>query len=242
MPILVGLDGVQKMSKSLGNYVAITDAPDEMFGKIMSLPDDAMQQYFTLCTTVPESEIGELLSGHPMNAKKRLAREIIAQYHDASAAQIAQENFEKQFSQKAAPDEMPEVEIEDESIGAVELLRACFDISGAEAKRLIAQSAVEIDGEKLTDVGSTPGVRDGMEIKLGKRRWARVRSAAIKDVFCDGEKKTLEVHFQSGAIYRYFDVPDEICREFLQAESRGRFFQDHIRNANFRFKKIADNA
>jgi tyrosyl-tRNA synthetase len=242
MPILVGLDGVQKMSKSLGNYVAITDAPDEMFGKLMSLPDEAMREYFTLCTTVPESEVDELLSGHPMDAKKRLAREIIGQYHEENAAQSAQENFEKQFSQKNAPDAMPEVEIEEERIGAVELLRACFDISGAEAKRLIAQSAVEIDGEKLTDAGSTPAVRDGMEIKLGKRRWARVRSAAITDVFCDGGKKTLEIHFQSGAVYRYFDVPDEICRELLNAESRGRFFQEHIRNAGFRFEKIAENA
>jgi ribosome-associated protein YbcJ (S4-like RNA binding protein) len=165
-----------------------------------------------------------------MDAKKRLAREIIGQYHEENAAQSAQENFEKQFSQKNAPDAMPEVEIEEERIGAVELLRACFDISGAEAKRLIAQSAVEIDGEKLTDAGSTPAVRDGMEIKLGKRRWARVRSAAITDVFCDGGKKTLEIHFQSGAVYRYFDVPD------------GRFFQEHIRNAGFRFEKIAENA
>ena len=175
MPILVGLDGVQKMSKSLGNYIAITDAPDEMFGKIMSLPDEAMGEYFTLCTEVPKDEFESLLSGHPMDAKKRLGREIIAIYHGAEASQGAQENFEKQFSQKAAPDEMPEIEIMQSEMNVVELLRHCFDISGAEAKRMIGQNAVEIGGEKISDVGSTLVISDGLEIKMGKRRWARVK-------------------------------------------------------------------
>jgi hypothetical protein len=85
-------------------------------------------------------------------------------------------------------------------------------------------------------------VRDGMEIKLGKRRWARVRSQAIADVFCDGEKKTLEIHFQSGAVYRYFGVPDEVCQGLLNADSRGRYFQEHIRNAGFDFVKVAEDA
>lgn len=239
MPILVGLDGVQKMSKSLGNYVGINEPPDEMFGKIMSLPDAAMREYFMLCTEVPTSEIDTILSGHPMEAKKRLGREIVAQYHDEDAAREAQASFEKQFSQKAAPDEMPEVEIEQDEIGAVELLRSCFDISGAEAKRLIAQSAVEISGEKVTDATSTLTIRDGMEIKLGKRRWARVRSSAIQDVFCDGEEGTIEIHFQSGTIYRYFGVPDEVCSGLIESESRGRYFQEKIRNGGFLFQKIA---
>ena len=175
MPILVGLDGVQKMSKSLGNYIAIADEPNEMFGKIMSLPDEAMGEYFTLCTEVPKDEFESLLSGHPMDAKKRLGREIIAIYHGAEASQGAQENFEKQFSQKAAPDEMPEIEIMQSEMNVVELLRHCFDISGAEAKRMIGQNAVEIGGEKISDVGSTLVISDGLEIKMGKRRWARVK-------------------------------------------------------------------
>ena len=175
MPILVGLDGVQKMSKSLGNYIAINDAPDEMFGKVMSIPDASMREYFTLCTEVPQEEIEALLNGHPMDAKKRLGREIIAIYHGAEASSGAQENFEKQFSQKAAPDEMPEIEIMQNEMNVVELLRNCFDISGAEAKRMIGQSAVEVGGEKVSDVGSTLAIHDGMEIKMGKRRWARVK-------------------------------------------------------------------
>lgn len=175
MPILVGLDGVQKMSKSLGNYIAITDAPDEMFGKVMSLPDAAMREYFMLCTQIEESEIAALLAGHPMDAKKRLGREIVSIYHDAAAAQTAQENFEKQFSQKSAPGEMPEVAITQDEIGVVELLRVCFEVSGAEAKRLVAQSAVEVAGEKVADAASVVAVRDGMEIKMGKRRWARIK-------------------------------------------------------------------
>lgn len=175
MPILVGLDGVQKMSKSLGNYIAINDAPDEMFGKVMSIPDASMREYFTLCTEVPQEEIEALLSGHPMDAKKRLGRKIVSLYHGADSSQGAQENFEKQFSQKAAPDEMPEIEIMQNEMNVVELLRHCFDISGAEAKRMIGQNAVEVAGEKVGDVGSTLPVRDGMEIKMGKRRWARVK-------------------------------------------------------------------
>lgn len=175
MPILVGLDGVQKMSKSLGNYIAIADEPNEMFGKIMSLPDAAMREYFTLCTEVPIDEVETLLSGHPMDAKKRLGREIVALYHGAEAAPGAQENFEKQFSQKAAPEEMPEIEIMQSEMGVVELLRHCFDISGAEAKRMIGQSAVEVAGEKVSDAQATVPIADGMEIKMGKRRWARVR-------------------------------------------------------------------
>lgn len=175
MPLLVGLDGTQKMSKSLGNYIAITDAPDEMFGKVMSLPDEAMRDYFTLCTEVEPSEIEELLKGHPMDAKKRLGREIVSIYHDEASAQRAQTNFEKQFSQKSAPAQMPEIELQQTEIGAVELLRVCFNLSGAEAKRLIAQNAVELDGNKLTDAQSTLLINDGMELKVGKRRWARLR-------------------------------------------------------------------
>ena len=92
MPILVGLDGAQKMSKSLGNYVGINEAPNEMFGKLMSIPDEAMRQYYTLCTSVALDEIDAILAGHPMDAKKRLGREIVAIYHGADAAAAAQLN------------------------------------------------------------------------------------------------------------------------------------------------------
>ena len=175
MPILVGLDGEQKMSKSLGNYIGISEAPDEMFGKVMSLPDVAMRDYFTLCTDVPLDEAESILADHPMQAKKRLAREIVTIYHEEDAAKAAQSNFESQFSRGETPEEMPEIEIASEEIGVVELLRVCFEISGGEARRLISQNAVSIDGEKVSDEKMTLVPRDGLEIKLGKRRWARLR-------------------------------------------------------------------
>jgi tyrosyl-tRNA synthetase len=177
MPILVGTDGEQKMSKSLGNYIGISEAPDAMFGKVMSIPDAAMRDYFTLCTDVPLNEVDRVLQGHPMEAKKRLAREIVTIYHDADAASQAQAHFEAQFSRGETPDEMPEVHLSSDEMSAVDLLRTCFGISGGEARRLIAQNAISIDGEKLTDAQSTLAPRDGLEIKLGKRRWARVRVA-----------------------------------------------------------------
>lgn len=176
MPILVGLDGVQKMSKSLGNYVGISEAPAEMFGKLMSIPDDAMETYYTLCTEVPEAEIVELLAGHPMVAKKRLGREIVATYHGEEAALAAQAAFESQFSRKEVPDEMPEVELPAGSMVLFALLKACFeDQSTSELRRQAQQGAVSLDGEKVTDPTTEIALKDGLVIKMGKRKWARVR-------------------------------------------------------------------
>ena len=176
MPILVGTDGTQKMSKSLGNYVGIGEAPSEMFGKIMSIPDPAMRQYFTLCTNVPLSEVEAILAGHPMDAKKRLGREIVATYHDQAAAQEAQKAFEDQFSRGDVPDEMPEVEMAGGEIVVAELLASCFGVSKSEARRMAEQGAVAVDGEKIDDATQSVEVRDGMTVKMGKRRWARVKS------------------------------------------------------------------
>ena len=178
MPILVGLDGVQKMSKSLGNYVGINEEPSEMFGKLMSIPDEAMRQYYTLCTDIPLDEVEQILAGHPMDAKKRLGREVVATYHGAEAAQGAQLNFEQKFSTKnhnEAPDEMPEIEIAAGEIGVVDLLVACFGGSKSEARRMVEQGAVAIDGDKIGDATANIEARDGMTVKMGKRRWARVK-------------------------------------------------------------------
>lgn len=175
LPILVGLDGTQKMSKSLGNYVGISEAPAEMFGKLMSLPDEAMNTYYTLCTDVPLQEVEALLAGHPMDAKKRLGREIVSVYHGAQAAQEAQEAFEKQFSRGEVPEDMPEVQLSDAPLSVTELLKTCFDITGAEAKRMVAQGAVTIDGERADDPTTKVTPQDGMTIKMGKRRWAKVK-------------------------------------------------------------------
>ena len=175
MPILVGLDGVQKMSKSLGNYVGIGEAPNEMFGKLMSIPDDAMRQYYTLCTDVALDEIDAILAGHPMDAKKRLGREIVQIYHGADAATSAQEAFEQQFSRAETPDEMPEIEIAAGEIGVVDLLVRCFGVSKSEARRMVEQGAVAVDGIKVHDATLNVEIRDGLTVKMGKRRWARVK-------------------------------------------------------------------
>ena len=175
MPILVGLDGTQKMSKSLGNYVGIGEAPNEMFGKLMSIPDDAMRQYYTLCTDVALDEIDTILAGHPMDAKKRLGREIVQIYHGADAATAAQLAFEQQFSRAEVPDEMPEIEIASGEIGVVDLLVACFGGSKSEARRMVEQGAVAVDGDKVNDAMANVEAREGMTVKMGKRRWARVK-------------------------------------------------------------------
>ena len=178
MPILVGLDGVQKMSKSLGNYVGINEAPNEMFGKLMSIPDEVMRQYYTLCTAVGLDEVEQILAGHPMDAKKRLGREVVAIYHGADAATAAQQAFEQQFSRAEVPDEMPEIEISVKEIGVVDLLVACFGGSKSEARRMVEQGAVAVDGDKIDDATASVETCDGMTVKMGKRRWARVKVGA----------------------------------------------------------------
>ena len=175
MPLLVGTDGVNKMSKSLGNYIGIDEAPGEMFGKVMSIPDSALNDYYVLCTEVPLDEVKVLLAGHPMEAKKRLAREIVTLYHDAEAATAAQDGFEKQFSRNEVPDDMPEVALPETELSASELLRQCFNLSGGEAKRLITQGGLSVDGEKVTDPQQQITPTEGLVIKAGKRRWAKVR-------------------------------------------------------------------
>jgi len=166
VPILVGLDGVQKMSKSLGNYVGVTDAPNDMFGKLMSIPDNLMSQYYELCTDVPMAEVKQIQEGllvgtlHPMEAKKRLAREIVTIYHDQIAAQEAQAEFEKVFSSRELPTDIPAIPVPDSmlkdgKIWIVKLLTtAGFASSNGEARRLIEQGGVTLDGEKITDAGA----------------------------------------------------------------------------------------
>jgi len=174
MPILVGLDGTQKMSKSLGNYVGISDEPLDQFGKLMSLPDEPMRSYFTLCTLVPLEEVEELLSGHPMNAKKRLAREIVSIYHGDEAGKGAQETWENQFERKEVPDEMPVVQFDAGEIMLAELVKVAFNLSGKEARRRIEQGAVYLDGEKQSDASRTVPLKSGLVVKAGNRSWAKV--------------------------------------------------------------------
>ena len=179
MPILVGLDGQEKMSKSKGNYIGVTDEPNDMFGKIMSISDDMMENYFTLLTDLPAKKIAELVNPnktHPKEAKVLLGKTIVAQFYDEAAADSAAAEFDKVFAQGQLPEEIPEVEITAEPITASKLLIACKLVSsGGEAKRMIKQSAASIDGKKLTDPNIEIAPKDGAVIRVGKRKFAKLK-------------------------------------------------------------------
>lgn len=186
MPILEGLDGIQKMSKSLGNYIGITESPREMFGKTMSIADELMIRYFELVTQVTLEEISVIEKGlkdgslHPRDVKMRLGREIVTIYHGAEAAQRAEEEFKNIFQKKELPDEVPECrldsgELADGRIWLPKLLALAGLASGtSEGKRLIQQGAVKIDEEKITDPDIKLIPVDGMIIKAGKRKFAKI--------------------------------------------------------------------
>lgn len=179
MPILVGLDGAEKMSKSKGNYIGVTDEPNEMFGKVMSISDEMMANYFTLLTDVPAEKIKELTDGtktHPKEAKVLLGKTIVSQFYDDEAAETAAAHFEKVFAQNQLPDDIAEIEIAAESLMASKLLTACGLVStGGEAKRAIKQGGARIDDEKLTDPNAMIEPVDGMVVQVGKRKFAKLK-------------------------------------------------------------------
>jgi tyrosyl-tRNA synthetase len=186
MPILEGLDGVQKMSKSLNNYVGIADPADDMFGKLMSISDDLMWRYFELLSFRPMTEINawrlECENGaNPRNYKVKLAQEIIERFHDAAAAEKALENFEARFQRGAIPDEMDELTLSTEGSGysiANLLKEAGLASSTSEAIRMINQGAVKIAGEKVTDTKLEIPVATENVFQVGKRKFARVKIIA----------------------------------------------------------------
>ena len=182
MPILEGLDGVQKMSKSLGNYIGIDDSPNDMFGKIMSISDDLMWRYFELLSFRPMTEIeafkSEMAAGkNPRDIKFLLAEEIITRFHDTEAAKAAQEDFIARFSKNALPDEMPEMTLSagDEGIGIASMLKqAGLTASTSEAFRMIQQGGVKLDGEKVSDKALTLDAGVTVVAQVGKRKFARI--------------------------------------------------------------------
>lgn len=186
MPILTGLDGVQKMSKSLNNYVGITESPKDMFGKLMSISDEMMSAFFELCTDVPVNEIEGIKQGlasgalHPMDVKKRLGREIVAIYHGSEAAAEAQAEFERVFSHHEIPEDMPELKIDaadmrDGKVWIVKLLtEAGMAPSNSEARRLVQQGGVTLDGQRISDPSANIEVRTGQVLRAGKLRFARI--------------------------------------------------------------------
>ena len=180
MPILVGLDGKEKMSKSKGNYIGVTDEPADMFGKIMSISDEMMENYFTLLTDLPTEKIAELTNPdktHPKEAKVLLGKTIVSEFYNDSTAQLAAAEFDKVFAQGQLPDDIPEVEIAAEPIMASKLLVYCKLLeSTSEAKRMIrTQSAVSINGNKINDPNAEITPTDGMIIQVGKRKFAKLK-------------------------------------------------------------------
>jgi tyrosyl-tRNA synthetase len=180
-PILVGLDGVQKMSKSLGNYVGISEPADQIFGKLMSIPDEAMPAYFELATELPLDRVQSLQAGHPMVAKKALAHEIVRLYHNEAAADGAQTEFERVFREHRPPEEMPEIHLprselkEDGRIWIGKLLNLAGMAGGTrEAKRLVEQGAVALNDAKVTDPNADVAVETGAVLRVGRRRFARL--------------------------------------------------------------------
>ena len=181
-PLLEGLDGVQKMSKSLGNYIGITDSPSDMFGKIMSISDDLMWRYYDLLSFKAIEEIAQykeqVAAGtNPRDIKIALAKEIIARFHDEAAAVAAHHEFVQRFQKNAIPDEMPEFTFEagEEGMAVANLLKeAGLVASTSEAMRMVKQGAVKMDGEKVADQKTTFRSLEQAVFQVGKRKFARV--------------------------------------------------------------------
>lgn len=190
VPLLVGLDGVQKMSKSLNNYIGINEPPREIFGKVMSVSDELMFLYYDLVTDVPKKEISDFSKGiadgsvHPKNVKVRLAKEICAQFYDADTAEKAEAEFNKIFVKKDLPDEVadytvPADEMKDGKIWLVKLMvLSGLAASNGEARRLIKGGGVSIDGEKISDEDFEISFPADLMLKVGKRRFLHVLGQA----------------------------------------------------------------
>ena len=183
MPLLEGLDGVNKMSKSLGNYIGISEPADEIFGKVMSISDDLMLRYYELLSDMPLAELDRLKAGlkdhslHPMAAKKALGREIVSRFHGAGAGEAAEENFVKRFKENEIPDEMPQVSYS-LADGAVLLARAMTEAgltkSNGEGRRSIDQGGVKLNNEKVSDTNLELAAPGEYIVQIGRRRFARI--------------------------------------------------------------------
>lgn len=181
-PLLEGTDGNKKMSKSLGNYIGISESPEEMFGKAMSIPDVLMRKYFELATDLSIEQIDKFLDHrvHPRDAKVELGKAIVSRYHSNSAAEKASIEFDKVFKEHRLPEEITEVqvpksELKDGKLWIVKLLVLCkFASTNGEARRLVAQGGVNINNTLYNDPNTEVDIEPGMILKVGKRRFARV--------------------------------------------------------------------
>ena len=172
-PLLEGVDGSKKMSKSLGNSIGIATPPTDMFGLATRVPDELVRKYFELATDVSDDEIQALLDGDVWEAKKRMATALVARHYGGEAGARERDAFERVFKKKELPDDIPDFAAASPA-GATQLVRDAFGISGGEAKRLIQQGAVSIDGEKVNDPAATIEFESGAVLKAGKRRFVRL--------------------------------------------------------------------
>ncbi|MCH6574555.1 MAG: tyrosine--tRNA ligase [Bacteroidetes bacterium] len=180
MPLIVGTDGVEKMSKSYDNYIGISDSPKEMYGRTLSIPDDIIYLYYDLATDTSKEELAEIKQQlddpnvNPRDIKRRLARTFIAMYHNEEEAIKAEEEFDKVFIKKEVPDDIPELKLNDKELSILDLiLKVKFAPSKGEAKRLVTQGGVSINGEKVADINSIIQIENGMILKVGKRKFIK---------------------------------------------------------------------
>lgn len=187
-PLLEGLDGVQKMSKSLGNYIGIDEEPNDIYGKAMSIPDELMLKYYELATDISNEALAELREGlasgavHPRDAKMRLARTFVRMFHGEEAAAAAEQHFVTVFQQRALPDDMEEKRVPPDWLegGTIRMVKLLVELglqaSGGEARRSMQQGAVRLNEEKVTDVLFEYAPADGDVIQVGKRKFVKIRT------------------------------------------------------------------
>lgn len=185
-PILLGLDGHEKMSKSLNNYIGLNESPEDIYGKTMSIPDSLMRMYFELITEVPQEEIDDMVSSvesgtlHPRDMKKRLAFEVTKRFNDEEAARKGEAHFERVFSQKELPEEMEEIklatkDLTDGKMWVIKLVvMAGFASSNGEARRLVTQGGVRINGEVIDDPGIDLEIEHDAILQVGKRKFGKI--------------------------------------------------------------------
>ena len=176
LPLLVGTDGVRKMSKSYGNYIGITEEPKTMFGKIMSISDELMWEYYALLTDYTERDIESMKKEmHPMEAKKKLAHYLVSRFHSPREADKAREFFERTFSERQFPADAPEVQISEEEIPVINLLLKIGAVSSKnEARRIIQGGGLKINGEKIEDPKAVIEIGDCMKVQVGKKRFYKI--------------------------------------------------------------------
>lgn len=186
-PLLVGVDGVEKMSKSLGNAIGIADPPAEMFGRTMSIPDRLITHFMEFCTDLPLEQVKQVEKGladgtvHPRDAKVMLAREVVKVWHGETAATDAGRQFARVFVEKDLPDQIPETSVGRDELdnGAMRLTKmlvlAGLAESNSDARRLIAQGGVTVDGQRVNETNAAVEVKDGLVLRVGRRRFARIR-------------------------------------------------------------------